>query len=195
MHPLEIDEVLSSMKLAVDTREQPTDRLRQRLESSGLPWKRMKLNAGDYSCLFTMNGEEHDFSNRVAIERKMNIDELAMCFGKERKRFAREFERAKEAGTRIYLIVENGSWEHLYNHSYRSQLPPKTLIASINAFRARYGMELDFCKEETTGKMMRDILRYELREFLLRIGEEDAEGRGMDKDLQSTPEPLDMGTE
>lgn len=173
MHPLEVEHIVKDMVLAVDTREQPTERLRKRLESSGMPWRRVKLNAGDYSCLYRINDAEMNFSEKVAIERKMNIDELAMCFGKERKRFEREFERAKAAGTKIYLIVENGTWEHMYNHQYRSQLPPTALIASITAFMARYGMELVFCKEETTGKLMRDILHYELREYLLNTEEQD----------------------
>lgn len=167
MHPLEVEDILKTMVLAVDTREQPTERLEQRLKVADLPSRRMKLSVGDYSCLYTCDGEEHDFSAHVAIERKMNLDELAMCFGSERPRFEREFERAYAAGTRIYLIVENGSWEHLYNHKYRSKLPPKALLASINAFRARYGMQIDFCKAETTGKLIRDILHYELREWLL----------------------------
>ena len=167
MHPLEVEAILKTMVLAVDTREQPTERLDRRLKMADLPYKRMKLSAGDYSCLFTMNDEECDFSTHVAIERKMSLDELAMCFAQERGRFEREFERAFKDGTRIYLIVENATWEKLYNHQYRSKLPPKALLASINAFRARYGMQIDFCKEETSGKLIRDILHYELREWLL----------------------------
>ena len=96
----------------------------------------------------------------------MNLDELCQCFGRERKRFEREFERAKAAGTKIYLLVENGNWEKAYNGKYKSLMPPQALIASINAFRARYGMQLDFCKEETTGKVIHDILYRELKEYL-----------------------------
>lgn len=96
----------------------------------------------------------------------MHLDELCLCFGKERPRFEREFERARDAGCRIYLLVENGSWEKAYNGKYRSLLNPNALIASIDAFRARYGMQLDFCKEETTGRLLRDILYRELKEYL-----------------------------
>lgn len=168
MTPFELDKCLDSMVLLVDTREQPTERLKRRIALTGLPYERKKLEQGDYSCKCTLpSGEELDLSGRVAIERKMNLDELCLCFGKERKRFEREFERAKEAGCRIYLLVEGGSWEKAYNGRYRSQYNEKALVASIDAFRARYGMQLDFCKEETTGKLIKDILYRELKEHLV----------------------------
>ena len=65
-------------------------------------------------------------------------------------------------------MVEGGSCEKAYNGRYRSQYNEKALVASIDAFRARYGMQLDFCKEETTGKLIRDILYRELKEYLQR---------------------------
>lgn len=167
MNHFEVVNALESMTLLVDSREQPTQNLQRRIATSGLPAERIKLDAGDYSCKCTLsNGSELDFSKRVAIERKMNIDELCMCFGTQRKRFEKEFERAKQAGTKIYLIVEGGSWENIYNGKYKSKMTPQALVASIDAFRSRYGMQLDFCKAETTGKLIRDILYRELKEYL-----------------------------
>lgn len=167
MSPFELSASLDSMILLVDTREQPTKKLKERIEQTGLPHERRKLDSGDYSCACTLpDGSELDFSDKVAIERKMNLDELCLCFGKERSRFEKEFERAKEKGCKMYLLVENGSWEKAYNGKYRSLFTPQALIASIDAFRARYGMQLDFCKAETTGKLIRDILYRELKEYL-----------------------------
>lgn len=168
MNNFEVDTALNSMVLLVDTREQPTDRLKRRLEDTGLPYERRKLDAGDYSCKCSLpDGTELDFSGIVAVERKMNLDELCQCFGRERARFEREFQRASGAGCRIYLIVEDGTWEKAYNGKYRSLLKPNALVASIDAFRARYGMQLDFCKPETTGRLIKDILYRELKEYLL----------------------------
>ena len=155
------------MTLLVDTREQPTERLEKRIMAAGLPhiWK--KLDYGDYSCQFTLpDGRVVDFSSRVAIERKMNLDELCTCFGRERKRFEHEFERAKADGCRIYLLVENADWEKAYGGKYRSLYSVNALIASIAAYRARYGMQLDFCRPETTGRLIRDILYREAKEYL-----------------------------
>ena len=167
MTPFELKDSLASITLLVDTREQPTENLQKRIMMTGLPHVRKKLDYGDYSCQFTLpDGEIVDFSSRVAIERKMSLDELCMCFGKERKRFEKEFERAKADGCRIYLLVENGSWEKAYNGKYRSLYHSNALIASIDAYRARYGMQLDFCKPETTGRLIRDILYREAKEYL-----------------------------
>lgn len=155
------------MTLLVDTREQPTQNLKRRIATSGLPVDRKKLFAGDYSCKCALpDGSELDFSEKVVIERKMNIAELCMCFGKERKRFTAEFKRAYEKGIKIYLLIEGGSWESIYNGKYNSKMSPQSLIASINAFRCRYNMQLDFCKPETTGKLVHDILYRELKEYL-----------------------------
>ena len=155
------------MKVLSDTREQPTERYRRRMEQIGIPYERRKLNAGDYSCECLLPDESvFDLSSMVAIERKMDLSELCMCFGRERNRFEREFERARDAGTKIYLLVENGSWEKVYGWHYQSQMRPQSLIASIDAFRARYGMQLDFCREETTGLLIRDILFRELKHHL-----------------------------
>lgn len=167
MTPFELDAALESMILLVDTREQPTEKLKKRIEGTGLPHELRKLDFGDYSCQCVLSdGNILDFSNHVAIERKMNLDELCTCFGRERARFEREFERAKAVGCRIYLLVENATWEKAYNGKYRSLFTPQALTASIDAFRARYGMQLDFCKEETTGRLIRDILYRELKEYL-----------------------------
>lgn len=170
MNHFEVANSLDTMTLLVDTREQPTQNLQRRIAVSGLPAERKKLNAGDYSCKCVLpNGDELDFSSKVAIERKMSIDELCTCFGAQRKRFENEFRRALDAGTKIYLVVENGSWEKIYNGKYKSLMTPQALVASIDAFRCRYGMQLDFCKPETTGRIIRDILYRELKEHLERM--------------------------
>jgi hypothetical protein len=118
------------------------------------------------------DGTEVDFSSKAAVERKMSLDELCMCFTHDRKRFEREFERAKADGCKIYLIVEDGNWEKTYNGGYQSKMLPQSLVASINAFRARYNIQLDFCKQETTGKLIKDILFREVKEYLEEMDDE-----------------------
>lgn len=46
----EIDRMLSGMTVLVDTREQDTAALRARLEGLERPFRRCKLDYGDYSC-------------------------------------------------------------------------------------------------------------------------------------------------
>lgn len=168
--PTEIDGILQGMKIIVDTREQNTARLKKRMEGFGCPSIRAKLDYGDYSFLYTLpDGTEYSGQKIAVIERKMSLDELANCFTSGRKRYAREFERAAAAGTQIHTIIENANYEKLYNGSYRSKLNPKSFIASYLSWGNRYGMQLHFCKAETTPKLIRDICYYSLREYLLNL--------------------------
>lgn len=167
MNPFEVNRALKNLTLIVDTREQDTDRLRRRIRQTGLSFVRQKLDFGDYSAKTTLdNGTEFDISGSVSIERKMNLDELCACYCKGRKRFTREFERAKSAGAKIYLLIENANWEKAYNGSYRSKMSPQALTASLFAWLARYNCQIIFCKEETSGKIIREILYREMKERL-----------------------------
>ena len=122
MHPVEVKTALESMVILVDTREQDTPRLRARLLQMGVPHERNKLNFGDYSvkcdCL--------SLADLVVIERKMSIDELCNCYCKERSRFEREFERAKAANAKVYLLIEGATWEDMYGGKYRSKMKPES---------------------------------------------------------------------
>lgn len=165
--------MLESMTVIVDTREKPTERARKRYESFGVGWCRGKLDYGDYTynailpngkALF--NPEESVFPP-IAIERKESLDELAMCFTHERSRFDREFTRAKEHNAKIILLVENATWENLLNGRYRSKFSAKAFSASIAAYIARYDITLVFCKAESTGRIIHDLLYYDLRERIM----------------------------
>lgn len=167
MNPFEVSKALKNLTLIVDTREQDTDRLRRRIRQTGLSFVRQKLDFGDYSAKTTLdNGTEFDISSSVSIERKMNLDELCACYCKGRKRFTREFERAKSAGAKVYLLIENANWEKAYSGSYRSKMSPQALTASLFAWLARYNCQIIFCKEETSGKIIREILYREMKERL-----------------------------
>ena len=178
MHPAEIEEVLASFKILVDTREQPTARAKKRYERFGCPHERVALSFGDYAANAKLpNGEWiHDIRKTVvpkcAIERKMALSELAYCFCQGRKRFIAEFERAKENGARIYLLVENASWAALFLGRYRSKMSPVAFSASVITFMVRYNLNLIFCNENETPRLIRDILYRDLKERLER-GEYD----------------------
>ena len=167
MHPIDVFSTLETMSILVDTREQPTQRAQRRYKQFGCKWERHKLDFGDYSAVFTLpDGSLFSLKSIVSIERKQSLDELCQCFTHDRKRFVREFERAQAAGGKIYLLVENASWEKIYAGSYRSQMLPRSLIASILAWLVRYNCQLILCREETSGYLIRDILYREIKERL-----------------------------
>ena len=162
---------LDSVTILVDKREQQTARAEKRYKTFGCPFRRATLDYGDYSVNYQIDGnwrynEAERISPDVVVERKMNLDELAGCFTHDRKRFEAEFQRAAEHGARIYLLVENASWEALRAHRYRSKFLPQAFEASFTTFMARYDMRLIMCKEETSGWLIAKILYRELKERL-----------------------------
>jgi len=167
MHPFEIDETLKTLTVLVDTREQPTMRYRKRLKAMGVPFERRKLDFGDYSAKVILpTNDEISLQEAVCIERKMNIDELCNCYCQGRKRFTKEFDRAKEKGAKIYLLIESGSWESIYSGRYRSLMKPNALTASVLAWLARYNCQIIFCHPDSTGRLIKDILYREMKERL-----------------------------
>jgi len=164
MHPAEIEACLDSMVVLVDTREQPSDRAKKRYETFGVPWKRQKLDYGDYSAEFTISNAP--IMVNAVIERKMNLDELATCFTRDRKRFKAEFERAVLDNASVYLMVEDASWENLINGRYRSKFNPTAFLASITAWMVRYNLKVIFCKHETSGRLIKEILHREMKQEL-----------------------------
>lgn len=168
MHPVEVKHQLSNMVCLVDTREQDTVRARKRLTSIGLPVERVTLPFGDYSA----RCECLDLRNSVSIERKMSLDEIAHCYCQDRKRFEREFERARTSNAKIYILIENANWEKAYAGVYRSQMKPEALIASMTAWLARYNCQILLCQEETSGQLIHDVLYREMKERLLELPDE-----------------------
>jgi len=162
MHPVAVKEQLERMVCLVDTREQATARAKRRLSGIGLPIQRVALPFGDYSA----RCDVLDLRGAVSVERKMDLDEVARCYCQDRPRFTREFERAKAAGAKTYLLIENGSLDKAYTGSYRSRVTPQSLVSSMMAWLARYDCQLLFCGEELSGKVIHDILYREMKERL-----------------------------
>ena len=165
MEPFDLKTTLDSFYVIADTREQDTPRARRRYASMGCDIQRRCLSYGDYAGAVTLpDGSE--LMGDARVERKMNLDELAQCFTSGRERFTREFERATADGARIYLLVENATWEHLYAGQYRSRFSVPAFVASTLAFMVRYNAGLIFCKEETSGRLIREILFRDIKEKL-----------------------------
>ena len=151
------------MVILVDTREQNTERLAQRLETLGHEYRRETLESADYQVDYRL-ADDSTVRLPVAIERKMNLDELAMCFTSERDRFQAEMERLSEAGIHTYLLIEDGCWEDIYRGKYRSKIYPGAFMGSLLWWMTHYKLNIVFCKHGTSGRLIGDILKYEVSE-------------------------------
>ena len=166
--------VLDSFVVLRDTREQDTPRARRRYKALGVPCERATLSYGDYTYNATLPDGSMIFdqgqtiASKCVIERKESLAELAQCFTRDRKRFQNEFCRARDNQAKIYLLIENGSIENLLNGKYRSKFNPNAFVASLVAWLVRYDMTILFCKEESSGRLIREILYRDLKERLER---------------------------
>ena len=168
MDHFDVESALRTMVILCDTREKPTERAKARYRRMGIPVIQQKLDYGDYSA----KCDALDLSHIVAVERKQDLSELSMCFCQERDRFRREFERAKEDGAKIYLLIENASIDAIYWHHYKTKMAPKAMIASLFAWMARYNCTVLFCDEISSGQIIKEILYREMKERLEKIDAE-----------------------
>ena len=174
MTRFEIDDCLSSMSILVDTREQPSQRATDRSNAFGCPWQRRTLAYGDYTYNFqradgsALFPEDKTVYGDVVIERKMSLTELSGCFCQGRDRFKAEIEKAAAAGSAIYLRVEDASWEKLLTGKYRTRFNPAAFTASLIAWSIRYNIKVIFCRQESSGHLIKEILYRELKERLER---------------------------
>ena len=172
MDHFEIEDCLRSMQIIVDSNEQPSRQAKKRYEAFGCPYVRQKIDYGDYTYNFVLPSGKwlYEPNTRVfppvSIERKADLVELSQCFCQSRQRFEREFERALKNNASMYLLVEDATWENLINGRYATHYNPKAYFSSITAWQARYGIQTIFCKSETSGKIIKEILYRELKERL-----------------------------
>lgn len=174
MHPIEQESCSDSMVVLVDTREQPNERAKQRYESFGCEYRKAKLNYGDYSINFKLPDgrwyfdESEDIKPFAVVERKMNLEELSKCFCQERERFRKEFERAIENNAKVYLLIENATWEKILHGKYKTKFNKDAFIGSLLSWAMRYNIQIIFCQHEISGKLIAEILKRELKFRLVR---------------------------
>jgi len=159
----EIKRAVDSMVILVDTREQDTEQLAQRLAMLCHQYRREALDAADYMVEY-QTAEGTTVRLPVAIERKMSLDELATCFTSERDRFQAEMERLLKAGIKTYLLVEKATWKKIYHKDYRSMVPVNSFMGSLLWWSVHYDFHIIFCEQAYSGWLIGKILQYEVCE-------------------------------
>lgn len=159
----ELADALKDLKIIVDTREQVNVHVTDYFTKQKVNWFNRKLDIGDYSAQL---GDE-TYEKSVVIERKHNLDELCGNLTADRDRFEREFLRAKAYGTKVYLLIEEGSWNDAILGNYRSKFSSKSLMASLLSWQTRFNVTIIFADKRNSGTLIHGILYYAVREELL----------------------------
>lgn len=121
---------------------------------------RCKLPFGDYAL-----------PPRVAIDTKKGIDEIAknICGNREEhQRFKRECVAAKEAGCKLYFLIENDigitdvnqvhTWKNPRSIFQADCVQGDRLEKAMKTMSERYGCEFLFCDYSETGQIIMRLL-------------------------------------
>lgn len=167
----EIKQLLKTITVIADTREQENSHVLDYFNKKSIPYTTKKLDYGDYSFLLPANeqlGIQRDiyFTNQIAVERKNSLEELSTNLTKERTRFESELLRSSGAGAKMYLIAEGGSYEKIVSHQYNTQYVPRSFIATLKSYEARYNLSIGFTEKKHTGQFIYLTFYYFLREHL-----------------------------
>lgn len=163
----EIAELLKTITILVDTREQKNQHIIDYFESKKIPYESLKVDAGDYSVKLPQNielGIPRDIYFPVAIERKNSVDELVQTI-KERSRFENELIRSRKL--QFLLMVEDpNGYENMLYGNYQSQYEPKAFLGSLKSFETRYEFSTVFIPSKVSGNYIYHHFYYFVRNFL-----------------------------
>lgn len=145
----------------VDTREKAhaIKRILAHFDKVGTEVVRQKLDVGDY--MISPDG-------KLSVDRKQNLAELAVNFGKDRPRFVAECKRAMERGVKLVILVEHGGavkdiesvrdWRNPRLDVSPYALSGPRIYQLMKTFETRYNVQWEFCCKQTTGKKIIEIL-------------------------------------
>jgi ribosome-associated protein len=152
------------MALIEDTRQQVGQHTlkHSQWQAAGEDIIRCRLPFGDYArpaC--------------VVVDTKRSIDELAQNIGSDHQRFKRECIAARDAGSHLYILVENDlgisavedlcRWENprAFDNRVKGLKQPidgKRLARACLTMTERYGVEFFFCAPDATARMVIELL-------------------------------------
>ena len=165
----ELKTLLKTMTVIIDSRENVNQHITDYLAKYKIPFKKMKMDAGDYSIMLPANHElnipvDIYYTDDIAFERKNSLEEISSNLTAGRQQFESELLRNK---CKFFtLLIEDGSYEKIITEKYKTKYEPKSFLATLATFKMRFGIHIEFIsKAEVAGHMCRQF-HYFLREQL-----------------------------
>lgn len=164
----EIKTLLKSVVILHDKREQNNAHIIEWLDKNKVAHKEKTLGAADYTCYLPANAElgilrDTYFDDMICIERKGSLEELSGNMTENRERIKDEFGRIKG---RMYLMIEGATYEDILDGNYRTGYNPKSFIAGIKAYEAKYKFSTHFIKKDYAGAFIYQTLYYHVYAWL-----------------------------
>ena len=164
--------LIDSMVCLVDTREHDgkNQHILDVFDKMGLHYEKRKLNFGDYSMKIPANPDlgimrDLDFSSKIIIERKANLDEVCGNLGTaDRSRIKKELALAPAEKV---MLIENATYSDVLHGNYRSKFAPKSLWASLHSFWHEFGLPIFFVQQpEDSAYFIKGYFEYWLKNYL-----------------------------
>lgn len=168
----EIDEILKSLTIIMDTREKSSMHIIEYFKQKDIPMKLQKLDTGDYSFMIPSNedtqklGITRDLYFNSYVERKNSIDELCNNLTKDNgKAFENELIRAQ--GSKFVLFVEDPLFDrNIAQQNYRSRYKPQSLRGRLDSLQAKYNFEIRPVEKDYFGHVLYHRFKYQARRYL-----------------------------
>ena len=150
--------------LLIDTREKPKaiQGILRTIDRAGVEYERTKLLFGDY---MDWNRPE------VVIDRKQSIQELAQNCTRDHVRFRAELDRAKKAGAKLVILVEQNRYKDgdewraveditdlMYWTSPHTTIRGEKVYRVLRGWMAKYDIDVQFCDKRSTGKRILEVI-------------------------------------
>ena len=164
------DELLKSIIIIFDTREQENDHIIKTFDKYKINYVKKKLDHGDYSFYIKANESlniprDLYFDKLMTIERKNSLEELSKNWTDDRDRFEKEL--CTFGGKSFVLLIENASYPSMASHNYKTDYSPKSYLATFHSFMHRYNIIPIFMQNNSySGLFIYNHCKYFLREII-----------------------------
>lgn len=167
----EVDELLKSMVILVDTREHEgkNEHILQYFDKAGIAYKKKKLDYGDYSFLLKANSElsiprDLDFSGKIIVERKSGLVEFSGNLTQDKARIEKELALAPKEKV---VVIENNNYGDIISGNYDTKYNNKAFWAAYHSLWHKYNTPIVFMPDPSyTGFFIRGYFQYWLKNYM-----------------------------
>ena len=165
----EMDELVSSIVILIDTREQQFSHITDYFDKRKVSYKKKALDFGDYSFMLPKNDNlsiprDLYFDKECIVERKGSLEEISGNLTKDRDRLEKELCLAPKEKV---LLIENANYSDIVIGNYNTQYNKKSFWASIHSFWFKYHIPVFFMPDpQYSGVFIRGYFQYYLKNYL-----------------------------
>lgn len=165
----EIEELIKSIVILVDTREKQNSHLIEYWDKKGILYKKKSLDYGDYSFYIPQNEElniprDIYFDKEIVVERKASLEEISNNLTKERDRFEKELCLAPK--TKV-LLIENANYSDIATGNYNTQYNKKSFLGSLHSFWFKYNTPIMFMPDNSYSALfIKKYFEYYLKNYI-----------------------------